>query len=126
MGQYQIVIPHVFHSLNEFIDANRGVKSGRYSGNNMKQEDQAIIRAYLPRIRVKRPVYIQYTYYERNKRRDMDNISGYFHKIFQDALVAAGVIPDDGWQWIKGFSDEFRVDQQWSRVEVIITEVGKK
>lgn len=126
MGVYQIVIPHVFHSLNEYIDANRGAKSGRYSGNNMKQEDQAIIRAYLPRIRIKRPVYIQYTYYERNKRRDMDNISGYFHKVFQDALVAAGIIPDDGWQWIRGFSDDFKVDAKWARVEVIIAEVKQK
>lgn len=119
---HQIVIPHVFHSLNEYIDANRAARGGRYGGNSMKQDDQAIIRAYLPKIKIKKPIYIEYTFYERNRRRDLDNVSGYFHKIFQDALVSAGIIPDDGWQWVKGFSDDFAIDQRYPRVEVMIIE----
>lgn len=119
----KIVIPGVFPGLNQFVDANR-VSRGRWNkGNSMKQRDQATIRSYLPRWKTEKKVYIKYTFYEPNKKRDMDNISGYFHKVFQDSLVEARVIPNDGWKYIKGFEDSFFVDKGYPRVEVEIIEV---
>ena len=118
-----VVIPHIFPGMNDFIRANRTKTSGRWSkGNAMKQADQRLIMEYLPDVRFKKPVILKYTFYERNRRRDLDNISGYFHKVFQDALVRAGVLENDGWAQIKGYTDTFKIDPKLPRVEISIEE----
>ena len=118
-----IIIKGVFPGLNEFIDANRR-KNGRwYAGNSMKQRDQNIIAWQLPGFHTKKPIILRYRFYCPNRKKDKDNISGYFHKVFQDALVQMHCIPDDGWNNIDGFSDEFFIDSVNPRVEVDIWEV---
>ena len=89
----------------------------------MKQKDQRIIRAYLPRVRIKKQVFITYHFFEPNSRRDIDNICGYFHKIFADALVQAGIIENDGWKNIRGMADYFDVDKANPRIEIEIEEL---
>lgn len=117
-----IIIPGRFPGLNEFIDANRR-KHGRWNaGNTMKQRDQKTIASYLPDVKFKAPIFIEYYFYEPNTRRDKDNISGYFHKVFQDALVSAGLIENDGWKQIEGMADYFGIDQKSPRVEIKIRE----
>lgn len=118
----KIVIPGKFPGMNDFIDANRRMHGKWSGGNAMKQNDQHIIMAYIPRgIRFKR-IHIEYKFFEPNRKRDKDNISGYFHKVFQDALVQKGVIKGDGWDTIEGWSDAFDVDRKNPRIEVIILE----
>lgn len=116
----QVIIPGHFGGLNEFVDANRRKRGNWNAGNSMKQKDQRRIIQYLPDIRFRKPVYISYVFYEKNRKRDKDNISGYFHKIFQDACVQAGVLDNDGWKNIIGFSDEFHVDQKNPRIEIFL------
>lgn len=111
-----------FPGLNEFIDSNR-ISRGRWNkGNSMKQADQKFIAAQLPRWHTEKPVWISYKYFCPNKKKDLDNISGYFHKVFQDALVQRQIIPNDSWKYIKGFSDEFFLDRSNPRVEVEVKE----
>jgi len=119
----EIEIPGRFAGLNEFIDANRR-RRGNYSpANAMKQRDQKYICQCIPKgLKFKGRIHILYRFYEPNTKRDKDNIAGYFHKIFQDALVQAGVIPNDGWKTIQGFADSFDVDKGNPRIEVRIEE----
>ena len=125
MGLTQIIIPGRFSGLNEFIKANR-TQSGRWNaGNAMKHKDQQRICQYLPVVRFKRKIFIEYVFYEPNTKRDKDNISGYFHKIFQDAMVQAGLLENDGWKQIDGWSDYFKIDQRDPRIEVYIEECKK-
>lgn len=70
-------------------------------------------------------MYVRYTWYEPNARRDKDNISGYGRKVIQDALVRGGFLAGDGWRDIIGFSDEFHVDRERPRIEVEIIEEDK-
>lgn len=88
----------------------------------MKQKDQKYICQYLPKVRFRKAIFIEYTFYEPNSKRDKDNISGYFHKVFQDALVQNGCILNDGWKEIDGMADYFRVDKGHPRIEVTIYE----
>lgn len=119
----KIVVPGRFASLNDFIDANRRTHGRWNAGNSMKQKDQKTICSCIPRgLRFKR-IYIRYMYFEPNTKRDKDNISGYFHKVFQDALVQAGCIPNDGWKVIQGFSDRFDIDAKYPRIEILIEEI---
>lgn len=121
--KYSITIPGRFPSMNQFIEANRTHKQ---KGNQMKQKSQNEISFYildqLQRVRIDKPIYIRYKFYEPNKKRDLDNISGFFHKVFQDALVGCRIIMNDSWYYIVGFSDEFFVDNKNPRIEIEIEE----
>ncbi len=92
----------------------------------MKKKNEEIvlqeIYSQLGRLRITSPVRMHYTWYEPNTRRDLDNISSFGRKVIQDALVVSRVIPDDGWNVIKGYSDEFYVDKNNPRIEVLIEE----
>ena len=68
-------------------------------------------------------MFMHYTWYEPNRKRDNDNIAAGGRKIIQDALVSCGYIKNDGWHDSVGFSDSFRVDKQEPRIEVEIEEV---
>lgn len=84
------------------------------------------IRTSLKRHVIKSPITIHYAFYEPNRRRDLDNIAAVAHKFIQDSLVKCQVIENDGWQYIKGFSDEFHVDKHNPRIEVTLIEAGDK
>lgn len=128
MAEYKVIIEGRFPSMNEFIFANRMGKGKWNKGNVMKQASQDEISWQImqqhKKLHIDKPVRLLYTFYESNKKRDLDNISGYFHKVFQDALVHCGVIHNDSWHYIVGFSDEFLIDNKKPRIEVIIQEVG--
>ena len=46
---------------------------------------------------------------EPDRRRDPDNIAAGGRKLILDALVKAGILANDGWQQIAGWSDTFHV-----------------
>ena len=123
--EYLLKIPGRLDNLNDYISAER---SNRYKGAQMKSKNEAIvidaIRRYMRGVKIDKPVFMEYRWYERNKRRDLDNISSFGRKVIQDALVYAKVLQNDGWQEIAGFSDSFCVDADHPRIEVVIREVG--
>ena len=80
------------------------------------------IKKYLRYVKINKPVEMHYCWYEPNKRRDKDNISSFGRKVIQDALVQCGVLKDDGWKYVVGFSDRFEVDKNNPRIEVKIIE----
>lgn len=119
----KLIIPFSLPGLNEYIEAER---QNRYKGADMKKKWQKLVAAALRRqIRGKllEPVKMTYTWYEKDRRRDKDNISSFGRKVIQDALVRElHVLENDGWANIDGFSDRFRVDKLRPRVEIEITE----
>lgn len=126
--EYRFVIKGKLPGLNEYLKAERSFSKKHSCGNDMKQENQMLIcnaiRTQLKRLRISSPVYIQYHFYEPDRKRDLDNIAGVAHKFIQDSLVKCGVIENDGWNNIVGFSDSFSVDRHNPRIEVTITEAG--
>lgn len=123
--EYLLVIPTRLNNLNDYITADR---TNRYKGAAMKARNEALVKVAIKQqmrsIRIERPVYMEYTWYERNKRRDLDNISSFGRKVIQDALVQTRVLVNDGWNETVGFSDQFYVDAANPRIEVLIREVG--
>lgn len=119
-----LIIPGRLPGLNEYIDAER---TNRHLGAKLKREAQRLVvscaLAQLRKFRPTGPVWMAYTWYEPDRRRDKDNISSYGRKVIQDGLVRAGVLKNDGWAEIEGFSDTFRVDKKRPRIEVDIREV---
>lgn len=122
--EYLLTIPGTLPNLNDYIAAER---TNRHKGAKMKADNGNIvavaIRQCLRGVRIEKPVYMEYTWYEPNKRRDKDNISSFGRKVIQDALVQRGVLQGDGWKYVVGFSDRFDVDKKNPRIEVMIREV---
>lgn len=105
--------------LNEYTQANR---SNRHEGAEMKRKNEELVMLSVRKVKIKQPVKIAFKWYEKNSRRDMDNIA-FAKKFILDALVKKGVLQDDGWKWVKGFTDEFFIDKENPRVEVEMEEV---
>jgi len=128
MSEYKFVIKGTLPGLNHYLKAERSFNKKHSCGNDMKQECQMLIsnaiRTQLKRLRIDVPVCISYSFYEPNKRRDLDNIAGVAHKFIQDALVRCNVLENDGWRNIIGFRDTFFVDKHNPRIEVTLTEAG--
>ena len=119
----RLVIYGRLPGLNEYIDAER---KSRYKAAKLKSDAEQLVmvcaRRDLRKWRAHDAVYMRYTWYERDRRRDKDNVSGYGRKVIQDVLVKGGYLHNDGWNEIAGFSDEFRVDKSHPRIEVEIEE----
>ena len=117
--EYKFIIEGKLPSLNEYI---RAMNTNRYRGAQLKKCHQdTIYYAILQQLHgvvIKVPVEVEYTFYESNKKRDMDNISGLAHKVVHDALQQAGVIKNDNWGGIKGIKDSFCIDKKNPRIEV--------
>ena len=119
----RLVISGKLPGLNEYIAAER---DSRFKGAQMRREAEKRVewaaRAQLRGVHFERPVIMRYTWVEPNRRRDKDNIA-FAKKFIQDALVRIGVLKNDGWSFVTGFTDGFSVDKKRPRVEVEFEEV---
>ena len=122
--EYLLTIPGRLDGLNKFIGANR---SNSCAGKKKKKRNErAVSKAIencLHGVKIENPVYMEYIWYERDMRRDLDNISSFGRKVIQDALVNAAVLKGDGWKYVVGFSDRFEIDKTDPRIEVKIKEI---
>lgn len=119
--KYFLVIQGRLDNLNDYTSACR---TNQYKGGQMKAKNERVCMAYIKSqlrgVHIKRKVYMRYKWYEKDRRRDLDNISSFGRKVIQDSLVKCGVLENDGWKNISGFSDEFFVDAKNPRIEVEI------
>ena len=112
--------------LNEYTNACR---NNRYSGNNMKKKNQeSVIKGILKGVRerslcwvYKYPVKIKITWYEPNKRRDIDNVT-FGTKFILDALVQKEILKDDSQKYVNGIEHIVLTDKENPRIEVEIIE----
>jgi Holliday junction resolvase RusA-like endonuclease len=124
MAEYKLVIPGALPGLNEYSTLER---RNRYQAATMKKQAEAIVIAEAKRqlrgVKLTGPVDIDCYWFERNRRRDKDNIA-FAKKFIFDGLVNSGVLRDDGWDEINDIRDKFAVDPKRPRVEVVIREVS--
>ena len=95
----------------------------------MKKDYELLIGAYIHIAvsngtlhRHEKPCELWITWYEKNRRRDLDNIA-FATKFIQDSMVKCGVFPDDSQKYIRLLHHTTHVDNAKPRVEVIIREV---
>lgn len=96
--------------LNELIEANR---MNRYQGAALKRDTDALIRmsirAALGRGEcwpVTKPCAVLFEWFERNHRRDLDNIFS-AKKFVLDAMKAEGLIKNDSQRYVGALADRF-------------------
>ena len=66
------------------------------------------------------PYHITFNWYCKDRKKDKDNISSMGRKCILDGLQKSGVIPQDSWNVVDGFSDFFFLDKANPRIEIII------
>lgn len=88
--KYSFTIHGRLKGLNDYIDACRRNPKG---GGRFKHKEQAgvslCVRNKLRGVKIRRPVIIHYHWYEPNRKRDLDNIAGFGHKVIQDAAESS-------------------------------------
>ena len=117
----KLKIPGRLPGLNEIIAAAKE-HFGSYA--NMKDEYTASIAWLAKKLPKYEKVALIITWYEPDKRRDLDNIMA-GQKFILDGLVAAGTIPNDSQKYVRGIIHRFKVDRKNPRVEVEIVDVEK-
>lgn len=119
LSDSRLVIKGRLPGLNEYTAACR---TNPQTGHKMKQDAQDLAMWHiLSQIRGQRftkPVFILFTFYEKDRRRDRDNVSSFARKVIQDALVKCGNLRDDGWDYVTGYLDRFQVDKKDPRIVV--------
>lgn len=121
----KIVIPFTLPGMNDYVAAERANRQKGAAFKKKWQNDVAIVMKRQIRGKLKEPVVMHYTWFERDKRRDKDNVSAFGRKVIQDALVQIRALQNDGWNNIALFTDDFQVDKARPRVEIEIEEVTK-
>ena len=109
-------------SMNEYTKACR---TNKYVGAKMKSDAEkqvtAAIMEQIPHVRFENTVELKFKWFEKDKKRDLDNIC-VAKKWVLDALVSNKTIIADGWRGVIGFTDEFFVDKENPRIVVEINE----
>ena len=118
----KLIIKGSLPNLNNYIDACRNNKYG--AASLKKMVEHKLIFEFKAQLKepLKEKYHIQIKWYERDRKRDPDNIA-FAKKFILDALVKGGLLRNDGWNEIAGFTDEFYVDKSKPRIEVYIKEV---
>ena len=118
----KFVIQGSLPGLNEYTKACRG---NAYGANTLKKNTERIITLYARQARLKpfsKPVMIHIEWFEKNNRRDIDNVV-FAKKFILDALVKMHVLSDDSRKYVKEITDHVETDSSNPRIEVTILEV---
>lgn len=122
MREQRVFIEGPLPGMNHII-ASAKVRNGRYSKYAQEKrewEERVILICKAHKLKpVQSRVYFDFIWYEKNRRRDPDNIAA-SKKFILDALVRAGILPDDGWNYVGGFKDRFCLTEGRPGVLVIM------
>ena len=116
-------VPGPLPGLNEIIDAAKG-SGGRGAGYaRLKRDWTEAVWAYAKNQRLPAfpgRVVIEFRWFEKERRRDPDNVAAGGRKLVLDGLVKAGVLKGDGWKFVQSWTDRFDVAPDRPGVAVTI------
>ena len=122
----EFTIPNRLPGLNEIINASRG---NRYGANAQKIRVEKKIIWCIKEAKIKKckePITLSVVFFEKNKRRDPDNIISGGMKHILDAMKTAKIIKNDGWKNIELIESYWFLDRENPRIEVTIYEAEEE
>lgn len=96
-----------FPNLNDIILESR---KNKYGAANQKKTWTNLVAMTARDLRPMTRVWIKFIWHEKNRKRDPDNIAA-AKKFILDGLKDAGVLENDGWKQISGFTDCFEISK---------------
>lgn len=122
---YTLIIKGRLAGLNALIGANR---QNKYAGAKLKKDEDYHVSLFIRQQLKDMPELDKFkmdiTWYEKDRRRDPDNIISAKKNIL-DALVQEGKLKNDGFNNFIGLSERWEVDKDNPRIEVRIMEVDE-
>jgi hypothetical protein len=123
----RLIIRERLPGMNELLGASTGMfgnagSRGRHNGYSKLKKawgQKIVVLCLEQRLTPTPAAHFRFTWIEPNRQRDPDNISAGKKLIF-DGLVAAGILPEDGWSQILSIREEFRVNRACPGVVVDI------
>ena len=113
------VIPGQLPDLNRIVAASKRHWGG-YAQEKRRHTRRVALLARAAGLKpITRPVTIKFTWICKDRRKDKDNVR-VAAKYILDGPVEAGILADDGWGQIEGFTDQFGIDRKYPRIEVEI------
>jgi hypothetical protein len=109
-----VFIPGKLPGQNDVIAAAKGQGGRGWNYAAMKKKwtnDIALIAKASKVAPIVGAAWIDFTWRERNRQRNPDNIAA-AKKFVLDGLVKAGVLEEDGWNQIAGWTDRWEVSQR--------------
>ena len=116
----QIWIPGRMPGLNDIIAWRACKYKGEYSEH--KRKWQGLIRVIAQRTLKPWPegAHFEYELVEPNKKRDPSNACAGAQKFIEDALVEAGILPNDGWRHVLSVRHSWTVHETAYGVRVTL------
>jgi len=121
IGKPKIVIPTIgLMTLNQYTNENR---KNRFGGAAKKKEATQICALHTKKAMREGfkinslPVNLQFDWYAKDKRTDPDNLA-FMKKYLLDGFQNAGLIENDNWATIHGWTETFHIDKKNPRVEI--------
>ena len=119
-----VIVEGRFPGQNELVAMNR---NGWHRGAGLKKDYTEWGRVYFSNalrsgcVPITEEADLDIIWYEKDRRRDHDNILAGL-KFILDGAVAAGFLPDDSQKYIGTIHSEIRVDKNNQRVEITFIE----
>ena len=114
----EFFFPGEFVDLNKYINAERGHFSK--AAKIKKDETTRVYYDLIGKMPINEyPVKIHFFWRLKNDKIDPDNIA-FAKKYILDGMVEARVLQGDGWDRIRGFSDDFEVNPKDVGVVVVV------
>jgi len=114
----KFILQGEYCTLNQYSDAER--THYRYGASIKKAETARAVYELkqqwdgtMPDV----PVEIIISWWRKNRRTDPDNIV-FAKKFILDAMQEVGILENDGWNQVCGFTDDWGVDKDNPRVEI--------
>lgn len=125
MTTFEIWIPGRLPGENEIIKA---AKSGRGKYNaygRLKEKWEKYVSDIIKECELEpvKSIFVKIEWVESDRRRDPDNIAAGKKFVF-DGMVRAGLIQNDGWKQIEGWTEIFLVNPKNYGVNLIIQTKG--
>lgn len=115
--------------LNELLNGRMyNPRTKKYQNNVKRYNDDVCVKAikkYMPKVTINKPIKCTFFVYAQDMKHDRGNLTTSCEKSFLDALQQAGVIGNDGWNFVYDSVFHTELDRSNPRVEVLIQTVGK-
>lgn len=110
-------IPFKLPSCNEYI---RECRTNPYKASKYKSDIESNISIFLNKLPTfDKPIKIIFHWYEKNNKRDLDNIA-FSKKFILDTMVKCGKLQDDNRKCVYAFEDRFYQDKDYRVILEII------
>lgn len=111
--------------VNELINSAR---TNKFGSAKQKKDQMAIVTAAILQnkefrlLRFTSKVSVHMNCYEKDLRRDVDNVVGGAIKVIMDSLVENGILIDDSRKYVSKVVSEVFVDKDNPRIEITLIE----